>query len=77
VVIVKVCIANGDISSVTLLVSSGHKELDDSAVANMRTKDIKDHLLSNPPTGHPAAWCKDMKVAYATKPHPPDGARAP
>ena len=75
--VVKVCVANGKISSVTLVTSSGHKELDEAAVENMRSKLLQDHLLAHPPVGNPATWCKDMKITYSTHPKPPDGAQAP
>lgn len=71
--IVKVCVAKGKIASVTLVSSSGHKELDRAAMANMRTKELRDHFLSHPPAGaDPSGWCKDIKTTYSAHPRQPN-----
>ena len=66
VTVVKVCVNDGKVSSVTLVTSSGHEELDRATMSNMRTKEMQDSFLSHPPAGvDPSAWCKNIKTAYS------------
>ncbi len=58
---VKVCVAaNGTVEDSTLVKSSGHKDLDNSAVALIRAGRFKARMKD----GHAVTSCRLMRVTY-------------
>ena len=59
VTVVKVCVTKGKVTSVTLVSSSGHEDLDRVTMSNMRTNELSEKFLAHPPPGaDPSSWCK-------------------